>query len=337
MTTPAASVQWAQYLAARTLDSLLGALPMPLNLSAAASLGRTLHAWDARHRERARAHIQMAMPELPPAQRQDIVRGSFEHIVQLAVEVLMSPRQLTHGAWSQRLELNNLHDAIRMLSAGRPALLVTGHLGNWEILGSLLALLGYPLHALARPLDNPLINDWLTGIRERRGLKVITKWKATDVMLDVVRQGGALGFIADQNAGDKGLFVPFFGCLASTYKSIGLLAISENLPVICGYAHRLPGDWRYELGIDDIILPEDWSGREDPLYYVTARYMRSIENMVRRRPEQYLWTHRRWKSRPRFERLDRPMPDALRRSIEALPWITPSDLDRLARKPTIPL
>src|SRR5690606_20021345 len=100
----------------------------------------------------------------------------------------------------------------------------------------------------------------------------------------------------------RGMFVPFFGRLASTYKSIGLLAMRERVPIMCGYAHRTGQNFGFELGLDDIIEPHEWEGRRDPLYYITARYMRSIENMIRRQPAQYLWMHRRWKSRPRFER-----------------------------------
>ena len=142
-------------------------------------------------------------------------------------------------------------------------------------------------------------------------------------MLDVLRSGSALGFIADQNAGDKGLFVPFFGRLASTYKSIGLLAISQNVPIACGCAGRIGPGAHYEIMTNDIIRPEDWKNRRDPLYYITARFIRSIEMMIRACPEQYLWMHRRWKSRPRHEREGKPMPAALRRNLEELPWMTP--------------
>jgi len=138
-----------------------------------------------------------------------------------------------------------------------------------------------------------------------------------------------LGFIADQNAGDKGMFVPFFGRLASSYKSIGLLAIRQEVPVVCGYAHRIGPGFYYELGVADVIQPGDWQDRHDPLYYVTARYARAIETMVRKKPEQYLWMHRRWKSRPRHERQGKQMPAALRRTLEDLPWMDQAQMDRL--------
>ena len=130
-----------------------------------------------------------------------------------------------------------------------------------------------------------------------------------------------MGFIGDQNAGDKGVFVPFFNRLASAYKSIGLLAIQYDVPVICGYARRVNNQFKFEVGIDDVILPEQWKAQPDPLYYITARYTRSLESMVRLDPHQYLWIHRRWKSRPRHERLGKPMPRSLKEKLQALPWM----------------
>ncbi|HLO42623.1 MAG TPA: hypothetical protein VK176_16490, partial [Phycisphaerales bacterium] len=128
----------------------------------------------------------------------------------------------------------------------------------------------------------------------------------------------------------RGLFVPFFGRLASTYKSIGLLAMQFKCPVICGMARRLPEpNFRYQLDIQDVIRPEDWAGAEDPLFYLTARYRRAIESAVREAPGQYLWMHRIWKSRPRHERLGRAFPGSLEAKLRALPWMTEDELARI--------
>lgn len=324
-------VHWSQYLAARSAAALLTGFEVELNLRSAAAFGRVLHYFDCRHRERTLQHLCLAFPERSDSELETLARQTFEHFVQLVVEVFHTPRLIHADSWHRRLHLNNLSEAIRLFNSGRPSIMVTGHLGNWEVLGYLLAVLGLRMEAVARPLDNPLISRWLFGIRERRGLRIITKWGAVDRMADVLDSGGTLGFIADQNAGDKGLFVPFFGKLASTYKSIGLLAIDRDIPIVCGYARRLPDRFEYELGVADIIYPADWKSRPDPLYYVTARYMWAIERMIRDCPQQYLWMHRRWKSRPRYEREGKTMPAGLRKNLEALPWINPETLQRLLR------
>ncbi len=225
------------------------------------------------------------------------------------------------------------------LTSDRPCLFVTGHVGNWEILGYVLALVGFEMTALARPLDNRFLNDWLLGVRQRTGLKVITKWGATDEIQKVIESGGKVGFIADQNAGDDGLFVPFFSRLASTYKSIPLLALRYEIPIVCGYARRVDGAFRYELRVTDVIEPTDWAAQDDPMLYVGARFNRAIEWMIRESPEQYLWVHRRWNSRPKHEREGAPMPPRLERKLAALPWMTPALLADLARpilEPTDP-
>ncbi|MFP4144632.1 MAG: lysophospholipid acyltransferase family protein [Phycisphaeraceae bacterium] len=320
---------WAQYLGARLAAMGLTMFDVETNERSAAALGRALYRFDRRHRERACGHIAMAFPQWDEAKVDRVARASFEHFMQLAVEVLHTPRVLHEDSWAERIRIRNLGPAIDLLNAGQPVILLTGHLGNWEVLGYLLALLGYDIDALARPIDNPLINRWLLGIREARGMRIITKWDATQRMIEVLEGGGALGFIADQNAGDKGMFVPFFGKLASTYKSIGLLAMNLEVPVVCGYAHRLGRRYAYEVGSADVIRPEEWADQPDPLFYITARYIRAIETMIRMRPEQYLWMHRRWKSRPRHERQGKPIPRTLRRRLESLPWMDETQLEQL--------
>ncbi len=320
---------WTQYLGARLAAMALTSFDVDSNLRCAAFLGRLLYRVDARHRQRTLHHLALALPELSREQREDLALRSCEHFVQFVAEFCHTPQVLHSGSWAYRTRMTNMAPALQILNAGRPALLVTGHLGNWEILGYLLAVLGYRCDAIFRPLDNAMINDWIVGVRQRRGMRIIPKWNATDRMLDVLRAGGALGFIADQNAGDKGLFVPFFGRLASCYKSIALLAIDQEVPIICGYARRIGPGYRHEMGMSDLIRPEDWANQRDPVYYITARYVRAIETMIRACPEQYLWMHRRWKSRPRYEREGKPMPAALRRNLEELPWMDAATLQRL--------
>lgn len=299
------------------------------NLRTAAAAGRLLYTCDRKHRQRTLENLTQSFPEMDQQSLDRLARRSFEHLAQLAVEVCQLPRLIHPDSWGDMVRLKGLDQAIDILASGRPALLVTGHVGNWEIMGFLMAVWGFQVDAIARPINNPMINDWLLGIRQKRGMRVITKWNATDQMMQSLQGGGALGFIADQNAGDKGLFVPFFGRLASTYKSIGLLALNQNVPIICGYACRLDSQPRYEVGVMDIIQPQDWEGLEDPLFYITARYIRAIEKMVIAFPEQYLWMHRRWKSRPTYERLGKPVPEAMRRKLESLPWMDPSTLNQL--------
>lgn len=328
-----AIVKWSQYLAARTAVAALDCVNVDRKLELAGDLAPWLARIDRRHRERGLANLRVAFPEWSEARLARGVEDAFRYLLHFAVETLATPRMITHGSWCRRIHIGDIGPALSILNAGRPAILISGHVGAWEVLGYFLSLMGYRVHAVARPLDNPLINDWLLGVRERHGMRIITKWDAADQMMAILDAQGVLALIADQNAGDRGMFVPFFGRLASHYKSIGLLAMRKRVPIICGYAAKLPDRYEYRVECVDVIHPEDWDGRDDALFYITARYARAIEQMIRRNPDQYLWLHRRWKSRPRHEREGKPMPDSLRRSLEALPWMTPELMRQLELPP----
>jgi len=145
-------------------------------------------------------------------------------------------------------------------------------------------------------------------MRENTGLRILDKKGATEQVDDILGSGGVVGFIADQDAGRKGLFVDFFGRKASTYKSIALLAMQYEAPVIVGYGHRIDEGFNFDIGIERIIHPNQWADKDDPLEWLTQEYSRELENAVRRYPEQYLWVHRRWKHRPKGEA---PGPDGV--------------------------
>ncbi|MFI4859161.1 MAG: lysophospholipid acyltransferase family protein [Phycisphaerales bacterium JB063] len=335
MAKPGPVMMWTQYLALRSVAAAVTAFDVDLNLRSFGAIAQGICRlpWPRiaqRHVSRSAEHLRRAFPDWPEERVIEVAEGSLRNLVQFFVDVLHTPRLIHRDNWPDRIDTHAMGEAIEVLNSDRPVLLVTGHVGNFELLGYALSTFGYPLAALARPLDNPLIYDWLLGIREKRGTKIITKWDATEQMTDVLSSGGALGFIADQNAGDRGMFVPFMGRLASAYKSIGLLAMRYNATVVCGYALRREGRFDYEMGTTDIIYPSDWADHPDPLFYITARYTRAIELMIRKAPEQYWWMHRRWKSRPRYERLGKPMPGALRHHLESLPWMTPELMEQVS-------
>lgn len=313
----------AEYLPARILASVVQCFPERRNLLAAAMAARCYATLHGRHRRRAEHNLRLSFPDKSAKEIRRIAVASIEHLFQLAgVDAMVMGRAIRPSTWHRHLDFEPARDAFPLLVSDRPALLLTGHCGNWELLGYGMSVVGYPISALARPLDNPLLNRWILGIREAWGLKILTKWGATPIMQGILEDGGRLGFIADQNAGDQGIFVPFFGRLASAYKSIGLLAMRYEAPIIVAMAARRGARLDYEFILGDIIQPEDWNAREDPLYYLTARYTRALEQLITDRPEQYLWIHRRWKSRPRHVRLGRPMPASLEQQIRSLPWLS---------------
>jgi KDO2-lipid IV(A) lauroyltransferase len=265
-------------------------------------LGDIMYLVDKRHRKRAMENLRHSFPDMPEEQRRRVARESMRQLFEFFVEMLFTTRLVRLETWRKYVELDNFQKTLELLlDAKRGLILLTGHYGNWEILGYVLATLGFATTSVARPLDNPYVNEYVLGVRQRKGQRIVDKFGATGEITAILERGGTVGFIADQNAGSKGLFVDFFGRKASTYKSIGLLAMTYETPVVIGYARRLGGGFRFRVAAQDIIYPEDWRNQGDPLKYITQRYTKAIEDFVRQEPGQYLWVHRRWKSRPKGE------------------------------------
>jgi KDO2-lipid IV(A) lauroyltransferase len=190
----------------------------------------------------------------------------------------------------------------RYVAAHKPAILVTGHFGNWEMMGYSMAAMGFPPTSIARPLDNPYLNDYILRLRERTGQKILFKEGMTEEALAELRGGRPLGLIADQDAGRRGFFVDFFGRKASAYKSIAYLAMEENATIFVGGVYRDQKGFHYKLVVTDVINPADYPKGLDGAIAITQRYTAGIEKVVRMAPDQYLWVHRRWKTRPPEER-----------------------------------
>lgn len=299
-------------------------------MRSASLVGDCYYNFVKRRREGAIKNISTSFPDWNADKVKNVARSSMQHMFQLFLaESVQMPSLITPSTWQKYIQFTGVEKITNRLVNNKPVIFITGHCGNWELLGYSLSVLGHSIAAVARPLDNPLINDWVLDIRQKYGLEIITKWGSVSVLQNVISSGGSVGFIADQNAGGRGMFVPFFGRLASTYKSIGLLAIRYKAPIACVHAKRLHGQFKYEVSLTDYIEPHDWCNQPDPLYYISARYNRAIESMVRNAPEQYLWLHRRWKSRPQFEQDGTPMPKRLRLQLESLPWLDETELETL--------
>ncbi len=345
---------WLQSVAAAGLRTAM-TLPLAAGIGPSLAIADRLGRWfgalpfNRTRLNRAVEHLAFAFPEWSPEQRRACALDAYSHLFRLAVEVAYTPRLVGVDSLHEHVEVVGIdpatrHDpcsakvALQRLMAGRPAVMITGHCGNWEVLGYALAILGFQVHALYRPLDNRALDRWVREVRQRKGLVLLDKFGATENLPRLLSRGHPVAFVADQNAGDRGLFVPFFGRLASTYKTIGLLAMQHDAPVICATARRIdPANaagrtMPYRVEIADVIEPADWKGQPDPLFYITARYRAAIERMVRSAPEQYLWMHRIWKSRPRHERDHKPVPPALAAKLRALPWLNDADVERVVEQ-----
>jgi KDO2-lipid IV(A) lauroyltransferase len=294
---------WLLYIVLRVLVVFLNVFDVETNLRSACFLGRLL--WKHYHRGRKRAldNLRASFPDKSEEWIRQTGQRSFEHIAMLPIDVLYTPRLVKKHNWRDYSRFKNAERAKWLMQEGNGLLMVAGHYSNFEIMGYMLGLFGFNVYSIARPLDNKYINGYLYGVRQRAGQKIIDKKGAAELMDKIASTGATLCFIADQDAGRKGIFVDFFGRKASTYKSIGLMAITNNVPIGVAYSRRADNRFFFEIGVQRIILPEEWQDKDDPLEWVTAEYTKAIERFVREDPSQYWWLHRRWKHRPKEEQV----------------------------------
>ncbi len=298
-------LDWLGYAAMRVILFILFLFPVRWNLRFACFLGRLMWKHYKRGRMRAMENLRASFPDKDDAWMEKVGRTSFEHIVMLVIDLLFTPRLVRKDNWRQYARVINIERTKWMMQEGKGLLMLTGHYGNFEIMGYALSVFGFNVYSIARPLDNPFISKYLYGVRQRTGQKIIDKRGATDQMVQLAEQGATLCFIADQDAGKKGVFVDFFGRKASSYKSIGLLAMQYRMPIVVGVCRQRPGEFFFEAEVGRIIEPCEWQDKENPLEWITQEYNTELEKLIRKDPAQYWWLHRRWKTRPKEEQIAR--------------------------------
>ncbi len=285
------------YLAIRCAVCVLQTLSLETAYSLAKHLGWVIYRVNKRHRLVAHDNIAKAYPgQFSDAQIDAMVRQVYVHFCRLLMEIVLMPRKLHISNWKNYATLEGSQAMMGALLADRPLLIVTGHFGNWEIAGYALNLFGFRTHAIARPIDNPYLDQYLRDFREGTGQKILAKQGDFDQIEKVLADGGTLATLADQDAGERGVFVPYFGRPASTHKAVALMAMEHKVPmVVCGT--MLKGE-KYHIVPADVIFPEEYERSPEAIKEITQRFTSDLEQLVRQAPEQYFWVHRRWKSQP---------------------------------------
>lgn len=293
-----------EYLAFRLVVCVVAALPTRASVTIANRLAflfaRVLPQKVVRGHV-ARENLRLAFPQRSEVEIDALIFEMWRHLFRMVVEIIQLPRKVGRDNMADVFTFRNRDETVRALCSGRPVLVLGGHFGNWEVGNVAFGSFGFPVNAVARDLDNPYLHDWFLRIRRKSGGRLISKRGGGTEMTEVLSRRGLLGLLCDQDAGERGLFVPFFGREASTFKSIALLAMEYRALVVVGYSMRQPDDFvnahwiRYEIGCEEIIDPDECSGVDE----ITRRYTTALERVIRRAPEQYFWVHRRWKSKRR--------------------------------------
>jgi KDO2-lipid IV(A) lauroyltransferase len=294
-------LDYVGYLAVRMVATAMQILPPEVAASFVRWLAHIAYRVDHRHREVARDNLQHAFPgRYTESELDALIRRVYEHFGLMLLETALMPRKLgpvglrdlacDDESWAR-------FDAV--CKSGKPILLVTGHFGNFELAAPLVARLGKKAHLVARPMDNPYVDDMMRKFRERNGHKMLSKNGDAKIMWDVLADGGTVCTLADQDAGQKGLFVDFFGRPASTHRGIAMMAVRNNAIIVVGGLRNVGGILKYMAHATDVIYPHEYNGSRNSVLAVTQRMTKAIERLVHLDPHQYFWLHRRWKHQPK--------------------------------------
>ncbi len=286
-----------EYLAYRVVGTFLGLLPESIALLLGEGLGWTAGVVFRIRRRDVDRHLRIAFPERDDRWRRRVARRCFRHLGREGVAIVRLDRAGREEV-VERTEMVGFEALVRAVEEGKGAIVVTGHMGNWEVGGASLATRGIPLDVVAQRQSNPLFDTALNATRERLGMRVIERGEAPRRVLRSLRRGRVVALVADQNVREGGVFVDFFGKPAATARGPAVFALRTGAPVFLGIALRQPGlrQW-YRVTLEPIPVERGEGGEEDVRAF-TALHTRRLEEWVRRFPGQYFWQHRRWKTRP---------------------------------------
>ncbi len=310
------------FLVVRVGVCIVQAVPSAIAMWLADRIGWFLYRFVPARRRVALENITAAFPELSSdsdaAHR--VVRDMYSHFLRATVETLLMPRKFHVSNWRTFVDLYPGQAVLSALQRDRAALIVTAHFGNWELAGYLLGAVGFKTYAIARVLDNPYLERFVMRLRQSTGQTIIAKKDDFDRLTFVLKNGGKVATLADQDAGQRGLFVDFFGRPASTHKAVALMAMEfDTVMLVLGVPRvsradraTLPGPagmdgTYYAIEVEDVIDPRDYANRPDAVKAITQRYTAALERLIRRHPEQYFWLHRRWKHQPQVRAKSKPL------------------------------
>lgn len=290
---------YLEYIALRLVVAVLQALSLRAAYRLAHGLAWLVYHVDRRHRLVALKNLQIAYPEWSAAQRDKVVRQVYQHFCKMGMEMTHLPRLLQMYNWKPYMELRGSKGLFSAMLSGRPVLIITGHLGNWELAGYALAMFGFKSYGVARTLDNPYLDKFVNAFRRKTGQVLLSKNGDARRMAELLKSGGILSTLPDQDAGPRGLFVPFFGKPASTHKAVAQMALNHDAVIAVVGAWRISQGLKYAIDVEEVIDASDFADKPEPILRLTEAYTAAWERLVRKAPEQYLWLHRRWKHEPR--------------------------------------
>jgi Kdo2-lipid IVA lauroyltransferase/acyltransferase len=287
-----------EYSAARLLFFSLGMLPRPLAIASGRALARAVYLIGWKLRRIGDLNLKMAFPQMSRSERKCLLRDSMvnlgRHLGEFSRFSSVTPETLR-----KTIDCEGLENLAAARAPGRGVIIITGHLGAWEMISFALSAFGYPFDFLVRRIENPAIERLIEETRTRFGNRTIDKRGAARSMLTTLRTGGMLGLAVDINVvRDKGIFVDFFGVPASTTFMAAKLALRTGSLIVPVFAPWEERRQRFVISIGAPLTIERSGDEKKDIRQLTSKFTKVVEDCVRRHPDQWLWIHKRWRTRP---------------------------------------
>jgi KDO2-lipid IV(A) lauroyltransferase len=290
-----------EFAAVWTTLKVLGALPQATSRSLGTVVARVLFALSPKLRKTAEVNLRIAFPDWSESRRNEVIHRMVRNLGWMAAEIARFPIYSKENI-GELVVMDGNENFLAGQRRGKGVLFLTGHIGAWELSSFAHALYGYPLHYLARPLDNQKIDALVNGYRCLSGNHPIFKNESARAVLKVLKDGGTIGILADQNTmPEEAVFVDFFGVKASTSTGIARVALHTDAAVVPGYAVWDERIGKYRLRFEPPVELIRSGDTERDVLGNTQKFTKVLEDIIRKYPEQWVWVHGRWKTRPKGE------------------------------------
>ncbi|MHB8301441.1 MAG: lysophospholipid acyltransferase family protein [Acidobacteriaceae bacterium] len=287
-----------EYALVWLLVQILGKLPRTVARAIGAAIGGTAFYAMGHLRRVGLSNLALAFPEKSPGERKRILRGMYRNLGWQLAEFCQMPRYTLQQA-NRFIRYEGLANYLKARERGKGVLVLTGHLGAWELSSFYHSLAGHPMSMVIRRLDNHRIDRFVNHVRCQHGNRVLHKDDFARGLIAAMRSGETVGVLMDTNmTPPQGVFVDFFGHAACTASGVARVALRTGAAVVPGFLLWEPRERRYVLHFQPALALIDTGDDERDALANTQLFTRALEDVVRRCPEQWLWVHRRWKTRP---------------------------------------
>jgi Kdo2-lipid IVA lauroyltransferase/acyltransferase len=291
-----------EYLAVRSIFGFIGMFSLKTSMKIGKSLGNVLASLIPKLKKTANRNLEIALPDLSEAEKSQILRGCLQSLGR-QLGLVSHFKKFTHEDVRNLVEIEGREIFEKTHAQGKGMLLFTGHFGSWEVFNLLPLAFGYSMNLLVRRIDNPKVEAFVDSFRTFFGGKTIDKTKSARAMFRLLENGEMLGVMADLNAQEReGVFVDFFGIPASTTTSIARLALKTDAVVMPVFAVWNEEKQKYVIHIEQPIDFVKGENDDENVRILTQKVTNSVEKFVRQFPEQWMWIHKRWNTRPKGEK-----------------------------------